>query len=66
MLAECMFVNYVDYANYYANYTIFVNYVRLSVRPSVTKCMPQPLKTFRQPWLALITIAQNIQNHEIK
>ena len=31
----------------------------------VTKCTPQPLKIFGWPWLALITIAQNIQNHTI-
>ena len=29
----------------------------------VTKCTPQPLKTFRRLWLALITIAQNSENH---
>ena len=33
-LAECMFVNYVNYANY-AKYTIFVNYARSFVHPSV-------------------------------
>ena len=31
------------------------------VPPSITKCTPQPLKTFRRPWLALITTAQNIR-----
>ena len=62
LISRTMFVNYANYATY----TIFVNCARSSVSASITKCTPEPRKTSRRPWLALITSARNIQNDTIR